>query len=259
MAPEIAGPPRWFGGPHAVGEILRVRPGDVQELCVAQDSERESPRIGKLIVLARSRGLRVRFARPGELDRLCPEGHQGVAALARERRVQGLDAYLAGLDEASRREAVIVALDCIQDPHNLGAIARSAANLGAAGLLVPDRRSAHSSPAAVRASAGALERIPVFTVVNLAQALARFREAGFWVYGADMEGRPAWEVELKPPFVLVIGSEGEGLRALVKKSCDALLTIPQAAAGVASLNASCAASVLLYEVRRQAAMPSGGA
>jgi 23S rRNA (guanosine2251-2'-O)-methyltransferase len=162
-----------------------------------------------------------------------------------------LDELLTQFPETARRGLVFVALDQIQDPHNLGAIARSAVNLGAKAIIMPERRSAPVSEAAVAASAGAIQKIPVVSVVNLGQALSRLRESGFWIYGADASGRPVWEMAFQAPLVLVIGSEGSGMRPLVRSLCDETVAIPQAAGGVESLNASCAASVLLYEVARQ--------
>jgi 23S rRNA (guanosine2251-2'-O)-methyltransferase len=151
----------------------------------------------------------------------------------------------------SRKGLILVALDEVQDPHNLGAIARSAVNLGAQALILPERRSAPVTGAVVAASAGAIQKIPVVSVVNLGQALERLKEEGFWVYGADASGRPAWDAVFNTPLVLVIGSEGYGMRPLVTSICDEVVSIPQAEGGVESLNASCAASVLLYEVARQ--------
>lgn len=148
---------------------------------------------------------------------------------------------------------MLVALDQIQDPHNLGAIARSAVNLGASGLIVPERRSSPVSAVAIQSSAGAIQKIKLFRVVNLAQALERAKKAGFWVYGADASGSPCWQAVLNTPLILVVGSEGYGIRQLVRTLCDELLSIPQSAGGVESLNASCAASVLLYEIARQKA------
>ncbi|MDD5657599.1 MAG: 23S rRNA (guanosine(2251)-2'-O)-methyltransferase RlmB, partial [Elusimicrobia bacterium] len=194
-----------------------------------------------------------RFVGRAQLDRVAGGSrHQGAALLTAAASEETLAGLLARFPESSRRGLRLVALDQIQDPHNLGAIARSAVNLGASGLILPERRSAGVTAAAVQASAGAIQRLPVASVVNLAQALERLKAAGFWVYGADAGGRPAWEATFNTPLVLVIGSEGAGLRPLVRSLCDEVVAVPQASGGVDSLNASCAASVLLYEVARQA-------
>jgi 23S rRNA (guanosine2251-2'-O)-methyltransferase len=240
----------WLCGVHSALETLRAKPGECRELLVAEGSRGEE--IAEMVRLARQAGAVVRWVRRGELDRLSGNGrHQGVALKATLHEAKTLDDFLAGHPEDSRRGMVLVALDQIQDPHNLGAIARSAVNLGAQALLLPERRSAPVSGAVVSSSAGAIQKIPVIGVGNLAQALERLKEAGFWVYGADAGGRPAWDAVFNTPLVLVIGSEGSGMRPLVRGRCHEIVSIPQAASGVESLNASCAASVLLYEISRQ--------
>lgn len=248
----MSGALRWIGGTHSVEETLRARPGSVRELWIEHKSK--NPAIGPLVRAAREAGIRVQFMSRGELDRATGGiRHQGVAAKVVPDAGGDLPGFLRGLAEADKKGLVLAALDQIQDPHNLGAIARSAANLGARGLIIPERRSSPVSPVAIQASAGAIQKILVFQVVNLAQALERCREAGFWIYGADASGKPSWETVLNTPLVLVIGSEGYGMRPLVRDGCDELVSIPQSAAGVSSLNASCAASVLLYEIARQKA------
>lgn len=210
-----------------------------------------------VVARARRAGAQVRRVPRRELDRLCRSGgHQGFALRVAEDLATTLDALLS-LSAEEKAGALVVALDQIQDPHNFGAIARSAACFGARALLIPERRNAPASQAALSASAGALGRIPVIQVVNLAQGLVRLKEAGFWIYGADRSGTPAWKVRLNRPTVLVVGSEGDGLRPLVSAHCDELASVPQAEGGVESLNASCAASVLLYEWRRQSESSGG--
>jgi len=243
----------WLSGIHCVLETLRGKPGSAKELLVAAGSR--GPEIEEILRLAREAGARVRFADRRELDRVAGAGrHQGVALRAALHEGESLAGLLARFPAADRKGLVFVALDQIQDPHNLGAIARSAVNLGARALILPERRSAPVTGAVVAASAGAIQKLPVVSVVNLGQALERLKEEGFWVYGADAAGRPAWDAVFNTPLVLVIGSEGYGMRPLVAGLCDEVVSIPQAASGVESLNASCAASVLLYEIARQARM-----
>ncbi|MBI5882493.1 MAG: 23S rRNA (guanosine(2251)-2'-O)-methyltransferase RlmB [Elusimicrobia bacterium] len=240
----------WVGGLHAVEESIAARPETVLEVLVDRDSAK-SPPLAALLAKCRQSGLKARLADRRELDRAASGRHQGAAARIAAPRRQDLREFLRSLPEAGKKDAVLVALDQVQDPHNLGAIARSAANLGASGLIITEHRSSPVTPTAIAASAGAIQKIQVFQVVNLCQALAVCREAGFWIYGADAEGEPVWKTALNRPLVLVIGSEGEGIRRLVRESCDGLISIPQSAGGVESLNASCAASVLLYEIWRQ--------
>ncbi len=245
----------WLCGLHSVTETVRAAPKRVRELWVLKG---RGPEFEDLIKTARAAGASVRFVEARDLERLSPR-HQDLAVRVVEAPPLELDDLLEtlGADPAAKEGMVLVALDQIQDPHNLGAIARSAANLGAAGLLLPERRSAPVTPAAIAASAGAFQHIPVYHVVNLTQALVRLREAGFWIYGADAAGLPAWESQLNLPLVLVIGSEGQGLRPLVAKTCDELVRVPQSSGGVESLNASCAASVLLYEIARRRGRSEG--
>ncbi len=244
------GQTRWVGGIHAVRETLAGRPESVSELWV--EHETNNPAVREIIHAARAAGVKVQFMARREMDRAVGGGrHQGVAVKARYEPTEELGGFLAALSEQDKKGLILVALDQIQDPHNLGAIARSAVNLGAKGLLIPERRSSPVTPAAIQASAGAIQKIPVYKVVNLSQALQRCKQAGFWVYGADASGKAVWDAVLNTPMVLVIGSEGYGMRHLVSGTCDELISVPQSSSGVASLNASCAASVLLYEIARQ--------
>jgi 23S rRNA (guanosine2251-2'-O)-methyltransferase len=232
-------------------ETLRAKPGSAKELLAADGGK--DPDTLEAVRLARAAGARVRFVSRQELDRVAGGRHQGLALRATPHESEDLSGLLARFPPDSRQGLVLVALDQIQDPHNLGAIARSALNLGARALIVPERRSSPVTEAVVAASAGAIQKIPVATVVNLGQALERLKAEGFWVYGADAAGRPAWDVVFNTPLVLVIGSEGYGMRPLVRSLCDEVASIPQSAGAVESLNASAAASVLLYEIARQGA------
>lgn len=181
-----------------------------------------------------------------ELERLCGSpDHQGVVA--------EVDAYpYADPAQLLRVEnALIVALDQVQDPRNLGAVCRSAEAAGAAGLVIPERRSAEVTAVACKASAGAVEHLPVARVRNLADWLAAAKEAGFWIWGADAEAeqRP-WGADLFGPTVLVLGGEGKGIRPRVAAACDGLVALPQRGR-VGSLNVSAAATALLFEALRQ--------
>lgn len=181
-----------------------------------------------------------------ELERLCGSpDHQGVVA--------EVDPYPYGDPTALlRREgALLVALDQVQDPRNLGAVCRSAEFAGVAGVVIPERRSAAITPATCKASAGAVEHIEVAHVRNLADWLAEAKEAGFWIWGADAEApQSAWQTDLSGPTVLVLGGEGKGLRPRVSAACDGLIALPQRGK-VDSLNVSAAATALLFEAVRQ--------
>lgn len=181
-----------------------------------------------------------------ELERLCGSpDHQGVVA--------EVDPYPYG-DPGGllRREgALLVALDQVQDPRNLGAVCRSAEFAGAAGVVIPERRAAMITPATCKASAGAVEHIEVAHVRNLSDWLAEAKEAGFWIWGADAEAEQSpWQTDLTGPTVIVLGGEGKGLRPRVAASCDGLVALPQRGK-VDSLNVSAAATALLFEALRQ--------
>lgn len=181
-----------------------------------------------------------------ELERLCGSpDHQGLVA--------EVEPYpYAGASELLRAEgALLIALDQVQDPRNLGAVARSAEVAGAAGLVIPERRAAEVTAVACKSSAGAVEHLPIAHVRNLADWLAEAKEAGFWIWGADGDAEQApWEVDLTGPTVLVLGGEGKGLRPRVAAGCDGLIALPQAGR-VSSLNVSAAATALLFEAVRQ--------
>jgi 23S rRNA (guanosine2251-2'-O)-methyltransferase len=183
-----------------------------------------------------------------ELERLCGSpDHQGVVA--------EVDPYPyadpGSLFDADDGQGLVVALDQIQDPHNLGAVCRAAEVAGAAGVVIPERRAASITAAACKASAGAVEHLPVARVRNLADWLGEAKTAEAWIYGADADaGRRYTDLEWTGRAVLVLGSEGKGLRQRVAKTCDALVSIP-VAGSVGSLNASVAAAVILFEARRQ--------
>jgi 23S rRNA (guanosine2251-2'-O)-methyltransferase len=183
---------------------------------------------------------------PDELERLCGSpDHQGIVAEVDPYPYADPTALLGAED------AIVAALDQIQDPHNLGAVCRSAEVAGAAGVVIPERRAASVTPAVCKASAGAVEHLPVARVRNLADWLADAKEGGAWIYGAAADAeRSHTEVDWSGRAVLVLGSEGSGLRPRVAETCDELVSIP-VAGRVGSLNASVAAAVILFEARRQ--------
>jgi len=182
----------------------------------------------------------------GELERLCGSpDHQGVVA--------EVDPYPYGdpVGMLEREGSLLVALDQVQDPRNLGAVCRSAEFAGAAGVVIPERRSAAVTAVTCKTSAGAVEHLEVAHVRNLADWLAEAKEAGFWIWGADAKAAQApWSVDLTGPTVIVLGGEGTGLRPRVSSACDGLVALPQRGE-VESLNVSAAATALLFEALRQ--------
>ncbi len=187
-------------------------------------------------------GVEVREVQPGDLESLCgsPE-HQGICADAGDYPYADADALLSADD------ALVIVLDEVQDPQNVGAVARVAETAGAAGLVIPERRAAHVTPAVAKASAGAIEHLPIARVRNVADYLASARDAGAWIYGADASGIPYDRPDYSGRKVLVLGSEGRGLRPRVASACDELIALP-VRGKVESLNVSAAAAALVYGI-----------
>lgn len=227
-------------GRHPVEALLEARPSDVRRLYVGEGAE------GLAVRLAEAAGVPVDRVPRAKLESLAKgPHHQGLVAEAADFRYADLEALTA------KPPALVLALDSVQDPHNLGALARSAECFGATGVLVAKDRAAQVTPVAIKSSAGALERIPVVQVVNLVRALESLKEQGLWVTGLAGEGsEPLEGVDLTGPSVLVVGAEGEGLRPLVRRTCDRLASIPMVGR-TGSLNASVAGGIALYEAARQ--------
>ena len=237
-------------GMNPVRELLRAGAEGLSELWLAEGGER--PRaFGDLERAARERGAKVRAAPRARLDRLAGvTSHQGVVAVVSDSRYREVDELLEAA-RASGRPALLVLLDGVEDPQNLGAVIRSAHALGAHGVVVPRDRAAAVTPAAAKASAGAVEHCPVARVTNLARTVEELKEAGIWTVAAVPDGaRELREVDLTAPTALVVGGEGQGIRPLVRKSCDHVARSPRAGR-VASLNASASAAIALYEAVRQ--------
>ena len=204
--------------------------------------------IDEILELAKQHGITVEYWEKTQLDqRALSRNHQGIMGETLPYRYVAFEKLLEPRDEPP----FLVMLDHLQDPYNLGALVRTAYAAGCHGLIIPERRAAEMTPAAVRSAAGAAEYLPIAQVVNLARALDQCKEAGMWVYGADMDGKSLYTTgDYKGPTVLVIGNEGEGLSRLIKEKCDHLLRLPMKGK-VASLNASVAGALMLYEVFRQ--------
>lgn len=234
-------------GFHPVRESLRRRPEEVRRVLVARADDR---RRREIEALCRRHGVRVERCSAGELDRLADGSHNGLAAELAEASA----AAAARIVDSD----LVVLLEDVQDPRNLGALLRVCEGVGVGRVLIRDRGSAPLTPTVRRTSAGAAEWLEVERVPNSAGALARLKEEGFWVYGAAAEGEPVWQVDLTGKTVLCFGGEERGLRALTRKRCDRLVALPMAGR-VESLNVATAAAAILFEARRQraAAGPPG--
>lgn len=236
---------RIVAGPRAVREAVSARPGDIAVVYADRVAARRALR--PLVEDIRARGVRVELRDRAELDGLA-ERHQGIVAIAGEYRYAALDEALA----AAGRRALLVALDEITDPHNLGAIVRSAVAFGADAVLTLRDRAAPVTAVVVRASAGATEHARIVRVTNLARALAELRERGLSVVGLAPDGAVPIDALPEAPGgrVLVIGSEGGGMRRLVREQCDVVARIALCGP-VESLNASVAAGIALYAAAMQ--------
>jgi 23S rRNA (guanosine2251-2'-O)-methyltransferase len=248
----VSSPGEQLVGRHAVAEALEADPARAEQLLVAPSAEK-SGAVRRILELARRAGVKVRRADQAELDRLA-EGaaHQGVALSLGPVAYAGLEAVMEAARAAGAQGLVVLA-DHVQDPHNLGAIARCAAAAGAQGLVIPRDRACPLTPAAAKAAAGALSRLPVARVTNLSRALLELKEAGLWGLAAATRGAsPPWELDLALPLAVVVGGEHQGVGRRLAGECDLAASLPLAA-GVESLNASVAAGVLLFEIVRQRA------
>jgi 23S rRNA (guanosine2251-2'-O)-methyltransferase len=200
--------------------------------------------------LAQSRGISVQEIEKVQLDKHSTTGaHQGVVAYVAPYTYAQIEDILEAAAQ-KHQDPFVLLLDGITDPHNMGAIIRTAECMGAHGIIIPKDRSIGITPAVIKASAGAVEYIHIAAVTNMAQTVERLKKDGLWIMGADMRGQPCRSMDLKGPIGLIIGSEGGGIRRLVKEKCDVLLSIPMSG-HIASLNASVAAGMLMYEISMQ--------
>ncbi|TCO74719.1 23S rRNA (guanosine(2251)-2'-O)-methyltransferase RlmB [Chromatocurvus halotolerans] len=243
-------------GIHAVDGLLRQRPGGIARLCVLKG--REDRRVQALLTLAANQGVRVERLDKRALDAMAPGRHQGVAAeLSAEvdRAPSTAQAWqepdLLQVLDTAESPCLLLVLDGVTDPHNLGACLRSAEAAGAMAVVVPKDKSVGMTPTVQKVACGAAEVLPLVQVTNLARTLKALRERGVWVYGAAGEAAESlYDQDLRAPVALVLGSEGKGLRRLTREGCDALVQLPMAGS-VSSLNVSVAAGVCLFEAVRQ--------
>lgn len=234
---------------YGINPVLEaLRAGRVRELRVG---ERADDRLKQLLALAGERGVRVRRVEADSLDRDSRRGvHQGVIAEIENAADYSIEEIVSGASEAP----LVVVLDGIEDPHNLGAILRTADAAGVDGVVVQSRRAALRGGVAAKASAGALAHVKIAEVVNIARAVEELKEAGVWTVGLAAEAADAYDaIDLTLPTALVLGAEGAGLRRLVRERCDRLASVPMRG-HVGSLNVSVAAGVVLFEAVRQRRM-----
>jgi 23S rRNA (guanosine2251-2'-O)-methyltransferase len=236
-------------GLHPVEEALRAGSGRMDRVSIAR--ERSDRKLEQIAALARQAGVRVAIESRDSLTRAAKtDEHQGVVAFLRDRQFLTLEDLLQPAKDSHRR--FFLALDGIEDPHNLGALLRTADGAGVDGVLLPERRSAPITATVAKTSAGASEHVRIARVTNLVRSLEQMKKANIWVVGLDERGTPDYTDFdfVSTDCCLVLGREGAGLHDLVKKTCDHLLRIPMAGQ-VSSLNVSVAGAVVMYEAMRQ--------
>lgn len=232
-------------GRNPVTEVLSGD-RDVERVFIADGAEGS---VSKIVALAREKGVIIDFVPKERIDGMAPNvKHQGVVAKVSEYKYADMEDVFARA-EKSGEDPFIIILDEVEDPHNLGAIIRTAECAGAHGVVIPKRRSASLTQTVALSAAGAIENMPVVQVTNLGRAIEELKEQGVWVGAADMDGDTYYEANLTGPIALVIGNEGRGVGRLVKEKCDFVLSIPMKGR-INSLNASNAAAILMYGIRR---------
>ncbi len=238
----------YITGFHGCEELLKK--GDVEGVLYLS---KHSKRAMILKKMAEVKGLTIKNISIEEMTKMSSEEHRGFLLKVKtksqnHKKIQvTFEEFVENFDKES---GLVVILDSITDPHNYGAILRSCDQFGADLVIIPSRRSASETPVVARVSAGAVNYVNVAVVTNLNRAIKQIKKAGFWVYGADMGGKSAPDLDLKGRVALIMGSEGQGMHQKVKESCDGIISIPTQG-NVDSLNVSVAAGILLYEIKRQ--------
>lgn len=229
-------------GKSVLDEIIRTR-YPVRKIYLKESDDDKFKGIEQLL---KSSNYPYTYATPKHLEKLCgEEKNQGI--------VIDLDFHYS--DESSLEGNLIVLLDHVVDPHNLGAIIRTSVGAGASAVVITKDRSAKVTAAVVKVSAGTVFRIPIVVVTNLANTIERLQKRGYWVYGADMQGKNLFEERFIPPVAVVFGNEGEGLSRLVRERCDQLISIPMFSS-IDSLNVSVSAGIVLFEIARKCFTPN---
>jgi 23S rRNA (guanosine2251-2'-O)-methyltransferase len=242
-------------GLHPVEEAVRSGGGRLERVILSR--ERGDARLERLARLCRDSGVRVTLEARDQLTRMArTDAHQGVLAVVRERSFLTIEDLLAQQPQSGAQHRFFLALDGVEDPHNLGALLRTADGAGVDGVVLPERRSAPVSATVAKTSAGASEHVRIARVTNLVRSLEQMKQANIWVLGLDERGTPDYtDFDFRTDCVLVLGREGAGLHDLVKRTCDHLLRIPMAGK-VSSLNVSVAGAVVMYEAMRQRRQPA---
>lgn len=234
-----------LAGRNAVMEAIKSgRP--IDSIYILKGNSQGS--LGKIVAMAKDEGIPVKDATPQKFENLCPNlNHQGVAAVVACRDFSTMEDIMA---KASDEAPFVVICDNIEDPHNLGAIIRTAEAAGAHGVIIPKRRGVGLTATVAKTSAGAVEYMPVVRVANIVSCIDELKEQGFWIFCADMDGETWCQADMKGKIGVVVGSEGFGVSRLTKEHCDFVVSLPMKG-HVNSLNASVAAGIVIYEAVRQ--------
>lgn len=241
-------------GRNAVTEALRAGRG-INKLLLAEGDKEGA--VSEILALAKERGIVTQFVERSKIEAIAGDlRHQGVLAYAAPVAYAELEDILKAAEEKGE-DPFLLLLDELEDPHNLGALLRTADATGVHGVLIPKRRSVPLTATVAKTSAGAIEYVPVARIGNITQTLKALKDKGFWVAGADMDGtQNYYEADLTGPLVLVVGSEGKGMGRLTKEACDFIVKLPMTGR-INSLNASVAGSILMYESMRQRLLKKG--
>jgi 23S rRNA (guanosine2251-2'-O)-methyltransferase len=234
-------------GRNAVLEALKAN-RSIDRLLVIDKKNQDAP-VNRIISEARKKGIVVRFESKEKLDKISTNKHQGVIAYIAAYDYVEVDDIINIAKEKDEHPFIVI-LDSIEDPHNLGAIIRTANIAGVHGIIIPKRRAVGLTATVAKTSAGAIEYTPVARVTNISRTIEELKDKGIWVACADMDGDLMYNVDLKGPLAIVIGSEGDGVSRLVKEKCDLIAKVPMKG-DINSLNASVATGILIYEAYRQ--------
>lgn len=236
-------------GKNSILEALKTN-HPIDKILISKDIGRHST-IAEILHLSKQKGVPLIYLEKSKLDNISQtKSHQGIIAYVPEKEYVEVEDILS-LAKKKNEQPFIIILDSMEDPHNLGAILRSAEATGAHGIIIPKRRSVGLTPTVAKTSAGAIEYMSVAKVANLSNAISKLKKQNIWVIGIESKGKTSYiKFDFKMPIAIVIGSEGKGISRLVKENCDELLSIPMKGK-ITSLNASVAAAVVMYEVLKQ--------
>lgn len=231
-------------GVHSVREVIKVRPRSIHSIWIKK-GENLNEELSMIVDLAEREGISLNTCSESQLGTVC-SSHQNVLAVVTEKPKIDWDSL-----DGSKKKELIILLDSIEDPHNLGAILRTAWLMGASGILIPQNRSVSLTPTAMKVACGGAEHVAVEEQTNLLTSIEKLKKMGFWVYGLAGETKQSiWDTDFSEKVALVVGAEDKGIRPLIRKNCDQIVSIPQLADG-ASYNASVAAAIAMSEIVRQ--------